>query len=1271
MSSPAETCLQRATAYLDEGRDSNQDSAARFEALDASRAALLDARRARAPPQLILPIFEALLAMAAIDSSHNIRMVVPQVVEELCFRDVASYVPSGTSFLLRALHDDNNLVVNRAVRALTTLFRRLVGFVVKHGVGENAFPEGRLSAWLQMEAKALSLMASHDEGLRKAATKFAETVVLAFSYSGGSASSEHFTLEYIVRRGSDSPLLNCEKLEQEGVQCVKAVAQLVYQSLDGQLVTEKPDHSRSLQSLPAASFMTAITILTNLVRRRPKIIDFTLPPLLSIVATITAARRPPSRAFLSLPIGQQLSITTVLKLSLQSLRGFAHTRDDRWNNDIGLALNDLTEYERRQEAMRKERAATVSAASPTTYRSQKVEGVLPSGVPPRKMEPSLNTPEKVESPHHQSHPGAPNMHKRPRVAANVPGMHGQKFSASEALALTQQLVRSMRPQEVVNFITTRLLLNIPPADTIPGAAEAARRANKRAAAALNSDEHGQKKQKRSRFSAKEAADPHRGSSTSATVSVKKVAVRKVAPPVVAIKLSNIASDRLVALCCRRILKRETEARISGALPLRLQLLSRILTSFARKESAVLSEFCDEVCTYIIDNIDNTMTLAQAWLHSLAVADGVSHLKSVNLATIEKSGNAADNDQNGKGSRKMEDTAKTLEMKTLKTNKSTATPREEIEMDVDSEKERTLVTQPSDNSSATDSMKTQNSKKTVSSENENRNGSAIAQGGGETASKAPILENGSGGGIADASINGKNAVVAVEGRDSREVILEDDNWKGEVVGKGYVQIFVKLLDLMKKKEGFPVELYGKVIADAPVVPEAVIKIVLDLCKDPLTNKTGLQTMCTIAMERFGPDRLKCLSLLLDLTRDENDAVRGPAIRLMASQMFNGAEGEVTRLIEERTVENLRTCVDAVCKEVLPGNLAKLERVSLLMTALCGKKHVLLRHLAEAFVKLPLEGKNVIMVRAKDLATHVGTDSGPLLQLIAGSLLSITEVEGSNVEDKKKTDGAEDLALHALRAVVVKLGQTSDAVVEAGMERYQLCGNVAFVLTVLGGLSREDVVKHLGAIVEHTGCSQEDGEEDGKGEEGKDDKTSTKGSFKEVINKVTSGKSAALNAADLLMELHKLKASPAVKGAIQECFEHKGVFKQEAIAQAVQQLIERTVIADLCMRTVILARLFHPELEGYLTDTVMPRLIRKKIWTNEVLWDEFLRYCCDIKEIPAVELLLSLPIRHFEDALNRKQEFVTMFRELANSKSARRISPKYRKVVGAALKKSTPS
>lgn len=1215
MSSP-DIALQRVHAYLNEYRDSPSD-AARYDSLDAARSSLLEARRARVSTAHLLPLFTSICTAAVADPSHNVRTVLLQAVEDHCLRDMHIFAPAATPFLARALHDEHVLVATRAVRTLTTLFRKLLGFAVSTGVGaaDGLFQEANLAVWFQMQQKVISMIHTQDEGLRKASVKFAETVVLALSYSGSAGSPDHFTLDFLLKRSSHCPLLNLDVLEEEGVRCVKSIAQLVRTSIEGNVITVPPGGASSIQGLPPASLMTAISVLGNLVRRRRKIIDFTLPPFLSVVAAVISRDNGPLIAFQRLSEGQKQSVITVLRFNLIALKAYPHTRVGRIGADITQATNDLANFEREEEMRRKEISAAIAAKERAEAAEAERRRAAAAAVPPSSL-------------------------KRPR--ANEPPVPWPRLPPHEAFALSQTIIQSMPPQEVVNFIMTRLLLNIPPAETVPGAQRAIQRIP--TTSQTGPDEPIPKKPRKSRFATKEPQRPQ--TEPSQPPPAKKVAVvRKHAPPVVPVRLSPAATERLVIFCCRRILNREKRATSSGAGPLRIQLLARLLTKLAQHESEIALKFCDEACNFIVGDIANNAPLAQAWLFSLVCDAEIAALSPVPTANGVLQDGAVGNSREGidgdlKMVLKQEAEPEDQEEDHLQDQHSCASEK-------NANTEQTIKPTGTDLEKAKVEHVEAQTRIRDQGSDQHTNGVANPSKGVNTDDTEKDEE--------DKSTTGFNQSMEIEE-------LEEDDHETFLRDVPYERVLTRILDLIMEKNPETSEAYSGFLVDAPVVPEAVMETIKGFCEDPSKMKLGLYTLRDIVLKRPGNDRWTALSLLLDFTLHEDEVLSGPAVRLVANKIFAECAGELPEVIEKHAIASLQRASESLTESAKSDEVKRVERGSLLLTALCGQKPELLSKIAYVFSTAPLHAKRVLLSRSKDLAGHLGMSAGSVVQLIGGTLLTTKEREGDR---NAVSDGLEELALEMLQAILKKYGKPSEELVKAAQRRYDNGGSINFIIAVLSGLQREALVKYLEPIVD-AACSREDSALE-TGKSNGIDSTMKTASFKEMVATIMSNRSPALSPAELLIELHNIQPTNAVSSAVRACFELKVIFKQESIAQALQQLIEKTVVPDLFMRTVHLARIYYPEMEKYLTGTVMMRLIEKQVWKNETAWEGYLLYCAEVKE-KSLKILLSLPVSQLADALDRQKALRTVFRELfANSKNLKKvkIQVKHRKVIQTAL------
>ncbi len=130
-----------------------------------------------------------------------------------------------------------------------------------------------------------------------------------------------------------------------------------------------------------------------------------------------------------------------------------------------------------------------------------------------------------------------------------------------------------------------------------------------------------------------------------------------------------------------------------------------------------------------------------------------------------------------------------------------------------------------------------------------------------------------------------------------------------------------------------------------------------------------------------------------------------------------------------------------------------------------------------------------------------------------------------------------------------------------------------------------------------------------------------------------KPALISPVELMIVLHTLEDTIGLKRAVEGmilimrflmylkslvatsiCFDLKEVYTQEVLAMVLQQLVDLAKLPILLMRTVIQSVTIYKELSGFV-NSILTRLIMKKIWTFPKLWDGFIR-CCTVRSTHAL-------------------------------------------------------
>lgn len=1196
--SSADDALRRAHVYLQDARDRSLDDDMRVGALDGSRISLLEARRARALPEQMHPLLLAILEVGIADRNQHARALVAQVIEETCLRDMKKFTIVCTPYLERTLADSNVLVIKRAVRTLTTLFRKVMGYVVSVGVGEgpSVFPSSCLRIWLEMQKKAVEFMNSSDAGIQKAATKFSETVILALTYSGGRPMAEHFTLDYAVHRGLDHPLLDLGVLEAEGRRCVMMVAGLIYTGLGVSAPSSLPPSSLFVPTarVAPASLMTALSVIGNLVKRREKILELTVPPLILAVHGITGSRGAVSPVFAQLPEGQRRSVIMMLRLTLFASRVYPHTRA---NPDLMGAYNDIFEYETKlvqENRARLQKQAEMARRDAAARSGAKMRPRLPQSMPAMRAPDSESLPMK-----------------RPRVP-------DQKIPAIEvpdrvAFGYMQYILRTMPPNEVVHFVMTRLLLDTPelpaPSQQVSGPANSAvedPRASKRARKVEN--------------------EISRDSLTS-----RKPApvVRRQVPPVAALKLKSEDVVRLLHRVCNSILKREDLALASGASPMRNLVLGRLLACIALSDTSDAWALCKEACSFIVDKIDTRSELALAWLHAVLHAHAAQEASDVqeesvaNLLVMSKQRAVA--------------VAASAQGTPPNCGKSSL---------IESEASVLSIPAPTPESQDTGAKQEDTMESTTQLENAD---------GGEEKNVAEKIET--------PSRDEIKAEVKVE---AMSVVDEDGDDVMQMQScEAYEKLLVHMLELIMENDNTNDAQFTNLIVEAPIIPDNVIEMLRAACRDVSKNELALRALHDIICGRYGTDRTQALNILLSLSVDQDDVIRGPVIRLVADRLYCDLHGSVPSSIEDYALRKLTTAITAAKME--DDAIAELERSTWLITALCAQKHDLLHELAKGYLLADEGARTVLLNRAKLLSSQLGPEPASAIALIRGRHAAPLKGNNSANNDAPMTDGIEDFALIMLSGIIKKYGKPAPVLVDAACVRFGSSHDARFLEAVLSGLSRDQLIHYLDDLIKLAALSAKINS-NGSANTASDASMDSK-PFRQMFRTLMESQPPALSPCDLLIALHALGPSVTVSTAIRACFELKVIFKQAVVAQALQQLIAQTPLSSLLMNTVRLTRTLYADRERYLNETILVPLISKKVWTNQALWVDFLRYCSELMERSA-PILLRLPVTQLEDAFDKRPGLVEVFRALAdNPRAFKKMPLKQRKAISAALSKSS--
>jgi symplekin len=155
---------------------------------------------------------------------------------------------------------------------------------------------------------------------------------------------------------------------------------------------------------------------------------------------------------------------------------------------------------------------------------------------------------------------------------------------------------------------------------------------------------------------------------------------------------------------------------------------------------------------------------------------------------------------------------------------------------------------------------------------------------------------------------------------------------------------------------------------------------------------------------------------------------------------------------------------------------------------------------------------------------------------------------------------------------------------------------------------------------------------------------------------------IQSAELLVALHGINTGNIkdVIQAINLCFGMPKVFTQDVLAVALQHLVEQTPLSKLFMRTVIQSLQACPKLKSFIMSLLM-RLIAKKVWSDEQMWQGFIK-CAQMTVPESLDVLLKLPVRELKDVITREPKLRQPLHDHLSRASIFKPSPEHYELFG---------
>ncbi|THH09925.1 hypothetical protein EW145_g1681 [Phellinidium pouzarii] len=461
-------------------------------------------------------------------------------------------------------------------------------------------------------------------------------------------------------------------------------------------------------------------------------------------------------------------------------------------------------------------------------------------------------------------------------------------------------------------------------------------------------------------------------------------------------------------------------------------------------------------------------------------------------------------------------------------------------------------------------------------------------------------------------------------------------------------------------------FSRFLLDIPSVPQEVLLMLRDLCVEPDRMQVGFVTLRDFVTQR-APLRNQAMKILLDLTTHPDKVTRGAAIITVKrwvpdvqpmSDMIRGfalrllrrlrkrpedittTDGQVNNNGENDAMEDGEMHEDEVVQtEFLPEHLEPptlkaqvLQHVQLIF-ALCVKCPEFLDEIFDTYGQMDVSVQEAIQDLITALIRSLGPNHGKLLALM-----------------RTFSPGAESLALRIL-TIFTEDGRPSlplVTLVKSLMTEREL--DARFLIPIIAEMDKADIIRHLPRIVSMLNGTPEV-------------KQLVKSVFESIVTtppqtfgSVTSNlprvrQSELLTPAELMVLLHESEKEIGLKSAIEAigiCFSMTDVFRSEILAVVMQQIVDEPVLPVLFLRTVIQAVTTYKSLVGFVSTTLLSRLITKKIWTNPPLWEGFIR-CAKTIAPASFGALLQLPKDQLRELVDKQPGLKSGLREFVLKKA----------------------
>ncbi|EDV23664.1 uncharacterized protein TRIADDRAFT_57101 [Trichoplax adhaerens] len=327
--------------------------------------------------------------------------------------------------------------------------------------------------------------------------------------------------------------------------------------------------------------------------------------------------------------------------------------------------------------------------------------------------------------------------------------------------------------------------------------------------------------------------------------------------------------------------------------------------------------------------------------------------------------------------------------------------------------------------------------------------------------------------------------------------------------GYSQCLAEILKELTDKLDKEDKLFTHFCLEIPRFTSVAYKVIEDYSKNEGSSKLGLSTMYELILRR-PVTKAPLMQKLLDLTVFENE--------------------------QRRALENLEMVLQIGDNQSNQWSEDSIKMHMSLFMSLLPKNHVIIHNLANMYGKATSNVKRVILRQIEHPIRNIGMSSPELLKFF-----------------EQVPSGTETLLTRILYIFTDKSMPSQELIRKVREAYYGKKLDVRALIPIINGLEKSEVIGALPKLMKQSAKVV------------KEVITRLINPFSDVEESVGPRQTSPLTPSELLLALHQIEddVKSAIKGF---CLSEKSTFTQEVLAGVLQQMLERTTIPILFMRTI---------------------------------------------------------------------------------------------------------